>query len=81
MITMMIYTPFHCRNPKQKAQVSLTLSESVLSLKEPGEENIPKEHRLDVSMVTRQTLGVFSHYSRKYWEVRNENHKKQIQHE
>ncbi|KAF6206338.1 hypothetical protein GE061_017570 [Apolygus lucorum] len=47
----------------QKAQVSLTLSESVLCLKEPGEKNIPKEHRLDVSMVTRQTLGVFSHYT------------------
>ncbi|KAK9496996.1 hypothetical protein O3M35_012793 [Rhynocoris fuscipes] len=46
----------------QKAQVSLTLSESVLCLKEPGEQNIPKDHRLDVSMVTKQTLGVFSHY-------------------
>ncbi|KAG8239300.1 hypothetical protein J437_LFUL018856 [Ladona fulva] len=47
--------------PGQKAQVSLTLSESVLCMKEPGEENIPKEHRLDVSTVTRLTLGVFSH--------------------
>ncbi|XP_073971889.1 transcription factor TFIIFbeta [Rhodnius prolixus] len=46
----------------QKAQVSLSLSESVLCLKEPGEQNIPKDHRLDVSMVTKQTLGVFSHY-------------------
>uniref|UniRef100_A0A1B6M496 General transcription factor IIF subunit 2 n=1 Tax=Graphocephala atropunctata TaxID=36148 RepID=A0A1B6M496_9HEMI len=51
------------KSPGQKAQVSLSLSESVLCLKEPGEENIPKEHRLDVSMVTKQTLGVFSHYS------------------
>ncbi|KAG8266700.1 General transcription factor IIF subunit 2 [Homalodisca vitripennis] len=51
------------KNPGQKAQVSLSLSESVLCLKEPGEENIPKDHRLDVSMVTKQTLGVFSHYS------------------
>uniref|UniRef100_A0A6M2DRQ1 General transcription factor IIF subunit 2 n=1 Tax=Xenopsylla cheopis TaxID=163159 RepID=A0A6M2DRQ1_XENCH len=45
----------------QKSQVSLTLSEAVLCLKEPGEISIPKEHRLDVSTVTRQTLGVFSH--------------------
>lgn len=51
------------KNASQKAQVSLTLSESVLCLKEAGEENIPKDHRLDVSMVTRQTLGVFSHYT------------------
>jgi len=51
------------KNPGQKAQVSLTLSESVLCLKEPGEQNIPKDHRLDVSLVTRQTLGVFSHYT------------------
>ncbi|XP_022192748.1 general transcription factor IIF subunit 2 [Nilaparvata lugens] len=51
------------RTPGQKAQVSLSLSESIMCLKEPGEENIPKEHRLDVSMVTRQTLGVFSHYT------------------
>lgn len=43
----------------QKAQVSLSLSESVMCL---GEENIPKDHRLDVSVVTRQTMGVFSHY-------------------
>ena len=48
----------------QKPQVSLSLSESVLCLKEPGEQNIPKDHRLDVSIVTRQTLGVFSHYVR-----------------
>ncbi|KAL1140888.1 hypothetical protein AAG570_000816 [Ranatra chinensis] len=46
----------------QKSHVSLTLSESALCLKEPGEQNIPKDHRLDVSMVTKQTLGVFSHY-------------------
>ncbi|BES95537.1 unnamed protein product [Nesidiocoris tenuis] len=48
--------------PKSRTQVSLTLSESVLCLKEPKEKSIPKEHKLDVSMVTRQTLGVFSHY-------------------
>nr|CAD7412728.1 unnamed protein product [Timema poppensis] len=49
------------KTPGTKATVSLTLSESVLCLKEPEEENIPRDHRLDVSTVTRQTLGVFSH--------------------
>ena len=48
--------------PGQKPQVSLTLSDDVLAL---GEEKIPKNHRLDVSVVTRQTLGVFSHMIRK----------------
>ncbi|KAJ8920930.1 hypothetical protein NQ315_015723 [Exocentrus adspersus] len=45
----------------QKAQVSLTLSSAILNLHEPGQESIPKDHRLDVSTVTQQTLGVFSH--------------------
>nr|CAD7195563.1 unnamed protein product [Timema douglasi] len=45
------------KTPGTKATVSLTLSESVLCLKEPEEENIPRDHRLDVSTVTRQTLG------------------------
>jgi len=45
----------------QKPQVSLTLSSAILNLNEPGEESIPKDHRLDVSTVTQQTLGVFSH--------------------
>ncbi|XP_026757338.2 general transcription factor IIF subunit 2-like [Galleria mellonella] len=49
------------RVPGQKAQVQLTLSEAVMCLKDPGEQSIPKEHHLDVSNVTRQTLGVFSH--------------------
>ncbi|XP_035722868.1 general transcription factor IIF subunit 2-like [Vespa mandarinia] len=49
------------KNPGQKAEVSLRLSEAVLALKEPGEEDIPKQHRLDVTTVTRQMLGVFSH--------------------
>lgn len=52
------------RNPGQKAAVSLKLSEAVLALKDPDEEDIPKQHRLDVSTVTRQMLGVFSHLSR-----------------
>ncbi|XP_072936861.1 general transcription factor IIF subunit 2 [Epargyreus clarus] len=49
------------RTPGQRAQVQLSLSEAVLCLNEPGEQSIPKEHRLDVSNVTRQSLGVFSH--------------------
>ncbi|XP_012284805.1 general transcription factor IIF subunit 2 [Orussus abietinus] len=49
------------KSPGQKAEVSLKLSEAVLALKEVGEEDIPKQHRLDVTTVTRQTLGVFSH--------------------
>lgn len=49
------------RVPGQRAQVQLSLSEAVLCLKEAGDQNIPKEHRLDVSNVTRQSLGVFSH--------------------
>lgn len=43
----------------QKAQVSLTLSDAVISI-DTGED-IPREHKLDVSVVTKQTLGVFSH--------------------
>lgn len=46
----------------QKAQVSLTLSDAVINL--DPHERIPKEHRLDVSVVTKQTLGVFSHMIR-----------------
>ncbi|KAL4712979.1 hypothetical protein ACJJTC_012049 [Scirpophaga incertulas] len=49
------------RAPGQRAQVQLSLSEAVMCLKEPGEQNIPKEHRLDVTNETRQSLGVFSH--------------------
>lgn len=45
--------------PGQKAQVSLSLTDAVMNL-DPTEK-IPKEHRLDVSVVTKQTLGVFSH--------------------
>lgn len=54
------------RNPGQKAEVSLSLSEAVLALKESGEEEIPKQHRLDVTTVTTQILGVFSHVTRKF---------------
>ncbi|XP_043258972.1 general transcription factor IIF subunit 2 isoform X1 [Colletes gigas] len=54
------------KNPGQKAEVSLKLSEAVLALKEPGEEEIPKQHRLDVTTVTKQMLGVFSHVMRKF---------------
>lgn len=54
------------RVPGQRAQVQLSLSEAVLCLKDQGEQSIPKEHRLGVSNVTWQTLGVFSHAARMY---------------
>lgn len=47
----------------QKAQVSLSLNENITNI--DPEEPIPKEHSLDVSVVTKQTLGVFSHSARK----------------
>uniref|UniRef100_A0A6P4FXT5 General transcription factor IIF subunit 2 n=1 Tax=Drosophila rhopaloa TaxID=1041015 RepID=A0A6P4FXT5_DRORH len=47
------------KTPGQKAQVSLSLTPAVLAL--DPEEKIPTEHVLDVSQVTKQTLGVFSH--------------------
>jgi len=43
----------------QKAQVTLTLSDGIMNL--DTTEAIPREHKLDVSIVTKQTLGVFSH--------------------
>lgn len=55
------------KTPGHKANVELTLSESILALKQPQEQQIPKQHRLDVSTVTRQTLGVFSHSNCKYF--------------
>lgn len=51
------------RNANQKAQVSLLLSESMLCVDNDNSELIPKNHRLDVTPVTRQTLGVFSQVS------------------
>ena len=56
------------KTPGQKAQVSLSLSDAVMNL-EPAEK-IPKDHRLDVSVVTKQTLGVFSHSVCKLTEYR-----------
>lgn len=47
----------------QKAQVLLTLSDQVCKI--DPQENIPKDHKLDVTVVTKQTLGVFSHSIRK----------------
>lgn len=47
------------KTPGQKAQVSLSLTAAVVNL--DPEEKIPTEHILDVSVVTKQTLGVFSH--------------------
>lgn len=46
----------------QKAQVMLSLSDAVINL--DPKKLIPREHRLDVSDVTKQTLGVFSHMIR-----------------
>ncbi|XP_058798312.1 general transcription factor IIF subunit 2 [Phymastichus coffea] len=46
---------------KQKAEVTLRLSEAVLALREAGEQDIPQQHKLDVTTVIHQTLGVFSH--------------------
>lgn len=57
---------FPYRVTGQKAQVSLTLSSTILNLPDSGSESIPKDHRLDVSTVTQQTLGVFSHQVRKF---------------
>lgn len=43
----------------QKAQVALTLSSEIIAM--DLSETIPKDHKLDVTVVTKQTLGVFSH--------------------
>lgn len=44
----------------QKAVVTLAMSDFLLA-QEGGESAIPKDHRLDVQIVERQMLGVFSH--------------------
>lgn len=44
----------------QKAVVTLALSDFLLA-QDAGQSTIPKDHRLDVQIVERQTLGVFSH--------------------
>lgn len=63
----------------QKTQVALILSQAILAMKDEekkknaaGKEEedleIPQDHSLDVSAVTRQALGVFSHHLRKiFW--------------
>ncbi|CAG7784799.1 unnamed protein product [Allacma fusca] len=48
-------------SPGQRPKVTLTLSEATLCLKEPDEQDIPKEHDLIVAPVSQQTLGVFSY--------------------
>ncbi|XP_059474781.1 general transcription factor IIF subunit 2 [Neocloeon triangulifer] len=57
--------------PGQKTHVSLSLSQAVLAMKDdekkkskgdPEDLEIPQNHMLDVSAVTRQALGVFSHH-------------------
>jgi len=65
---------FGFRVSGQKTQVSLNLSQAILAMKEdekkkigPGKDEeleIPQDHALDVSAVTRQALGVFSHHTR-----------------
>lgn len=54
------------RVPGQKTKVSLALSQTTLNMDDGTGEKIPKDHRLDVSSITQQTLGVFSHMVRKY---------------
>lgn len=44
----------------QKAVVTLALSDFLLP-QDAGHSNIPKDHKLDIQVVERQTLGVFSH--------------------
>lgn len=46
----------------QKAQVKLILNDSIDKI--DPDEQIPKEHFLNVTVVTKQTLGVFSHTTR-----------------
>lgn len=55
------------KQPGQKAQVSLLLDDCVNKI--DPEEPIPKHHHLDVTVVTKQTLGVFSHTSRKFLKI------------
>lgn len=52
------------KRPGQKAQVTLTLSDAIEKM--DPDEPIPKNHHLDVSIVTKQTLGVFSHQPSKF---------------
>jgi len=52
--------------PHQKPQIKLILSEAILCLqdeKEKQQEDIPKEHILNVSAIKEQTLGVFSQFT------------------
>ncbi|XP_065335381.1 general transcription factor IIF subunit 2 isoform X2 [Cloeon dipterum] len=53
---------------QKSSNVSLTLSQAVLAMKDedkpkgsPDSAEIPRDHTLDVSTVTHQALGVFSH--------------------
>jgi hypothetical protein len=59
----------------QKTQVALCLSQAILAMKDEEKKKnasgkddedleIPQDHSLDVSAVTRQALGVFSHHMR-----------------
>ncbi|KAK9886857.1 hypothetical protein WA026_018506 [Henosepilachna vigintioctopunctata] len=47
--------------PGQKSQVSLILSSAITNMHEDGQESIPEDLSLNISTVTQQTMGVFSH--------------------
>lgn len=49
----------------QKAVVSLAMADSMLAPEVAGQLPIPKDHKLDVQIVERQMLGVFSYSVRK----------------
>ncbi|XP_014224333.1 general transcription factor IIF subunit 2-like [Trichogramma pretiosum] len=53
------------KHDRKKPEVSLKLSEAALALKEPDEQDIPEEHKLDYSTVVHQTIGVFSEIDKK----------------
>jgi transcription initiation factor TFIIF subunit beta len=44
----------------EKPKVTLSLSEATLSLQEPGDQDIPKDHLLISSTLSNQTIGAFS---------------------
>ena len=66
--TEIIFTFYCYRSVGQKAVVTLALADSLVA-QEVGQMTIPKDHHLDVQVVERQTLGVFSHTVRKLWAI------------
>jgi len=47
--------------PGAKPKVTLTLSDATMCLKEPGENDIPRDHELLAGPVVNQTLAAFDH--------------------